>query len=179
MTAMTVRLGCPLLLSLSLEVCEDWRFCPSGDSDDSGDGNVGISCHCHPAGEHPVNAKCRRGISSPFPRLVNPPLRQKNPLIFPTAFTGCNTLHLAGKERVPDVPSGLPYGGRALPCVSAAPRFGYKNGAGDGDSAEGYPKTAVITVTAVTQRMITRRKKGGIPPCHMQSCVSRNARQAA
>ena len=121
MTAMTVRLGRPRLLSLSLEVCEDWRFCPSGDSDDSGDGNVGIPCHCHPAGEHPVNAKCRRGISSPFSRLVNPPLRQKNLLIFPTAFTGCNTLHLAGKERVPDVPSGLPYGDRALPCVSAAP----------------------------------------------------------
>lgn len=179
MTAMTVRLGCPLLLSLPFNVCKDGRFCPSGDSDDSGDGNVGIPCRCHPSGEHPVNAKCRRGISSPFSRLVNPPLRQKNPKIFPTAFTGCNTLHLAGKERVPDVPSGLPYGGRAAPCVSSAFRFGYKNDVGDGDSTEGHPKTTVITVTAVTQRIITCRKKGGIPPCLMQSCVSRNEKPAA
>ena len=116
MTAMTVRLGCPLLQSLLFKVYEEGRFCPSGDSDDSGDGNVGIPFHCHPAGEHPVNAKCRRGIYSPFSRLIKPPLRQKNPKIFPTAFTGCNTLHLAGKERVPDVPSGLPYGGRARPA---------------------------------------------------------------
>ncbi|HEL2198436.1 TPA: hypothetical protein TZE02_002151 [Streptococcus suis] len=43
-----------------------------------------------PTGEHPVNA-----VGKIIP-------------IFPTAFTGCNTLHFALQSRVPDVPSGLP-----------------------------------------------------------------------
>ena len=110
MTAMTVRLGCPLLQSLLFKVYEEGRFCPSGDSDDSGDGNVGIPFHCHPAGEHPVNAKCRRRIYPPFSACKTTPAVRKILPIFPTAFTGCNTLHFALQSRVPDVPSGLPYG---------------------------------------------------------------------
>ena len=61
-----------------------------------------------PTGEHPVNAKCRRGHYSPFSARKAAPCGQKNPPIFPTAFTGCNTLHFAPQSRVPDVPSGLP-----------------------------------------------------------------------
>ncbi|MDE7204494.1 MAG: hypothetical protein K2O91_21945 [Lachnospiraceae bacterium] len=43
----------------------------------------------------------------------------------------------------------------------------------------GYPKTAVTTVTAVTQRAVTRRRKEDDELCHTQSCVSRNAKRAA
>ena len=63
-----------------------------------------------PTGEHPVNAKCRRRHYSPFSARNATPAVRKNLLIFPTAFTGCNTLHFALQSRVPDVPSGLPYG---------------------------------------------------------------------
>ncbi len=63
-----------------------------------------------PAGEHPVNAKCRRRIYPPFSACKTTPAVRKILPIFPTAFTGCNTLHFALQSRVPDVPSGLPYG---------------------------------------------------------------------
>ena len=63
-----------------------------------------------PAGEHPVNAKCRRRIYPPFSTCKTTPAVRKILPIFPTAFTGCNTLHFALQSRVPDVPSGLPYG---------------------------------------------------------------------
>ncbi|HEM3490710.1 TPA: hypothetical protein U1B14_002327 [Streptococcus suis] len=63
-----------------------------------------------PAGEHPVNAKCRRRIYPPFSACKTTPAVRKILPIFPTAFTGCNTLHFALQSRVPDIPSGLPYG---------------------------------------------------------------------
>ena len=63
-----------------------------------------------PAGEHPVNAKCRRRIYPPFSACKTTPAVRKILPIFPTAFTGGNTLHFALQSRVPDVPSGLPYG---------------------------------------------------------------------
>ncbi len=85
------------------------QFCPKCDSYD-GYGVCFAPLRCHPAGEHPVNAKCRRGISPPLGGVSIHPCGQKNPPIFPTAFTGCNTLHFALQSRVPDVPSGLPYG---------------------------------------------------------------------
>ncbi len=57
--------------------------------------------------------------------------------IFPTAFTGCNTLHFALQSRVPDVPSGLPYG-RSYALLSCAVRLRIKEWRHDGDgSCEG------------------------------------------
>ena len=50
------------------------------------------------------------GFTRPFRRVESTPAVRKISPIFPTAFTGCNTLHFALQSRVPDVPSGLPYG---------------------------------------------------------------------
>ena len=202
MTAMTVRLGCPCSCYCPLKCAKIGGSALRVTAMTAVTVISGYPC-CHPSGEHPANAECRRGISSPsLGSFIHPCVRKISP-IFPTAFTGCNTLHLAGKERVPDVPSGLPYDGRASPCVSSALRFGYKDG--------GVAVTAV-TATGVSQNKRhyrhERHRNGGMtaqgvspncrhhchrchpennyPPkerrmclCHMQSCVSRNARQAA
>ena len=53
-------------LSLSCECMYNRRLCPAGGSGDGDDGNIGIPRRCHPAGEHPANARCRRGIYPPF-----------------------------------------------------------------------------------------------------------------
>ncbi|RHU25482.1 MULTISPECIES: hypothetical protein [Clostridiales] len=53
-----------------------------------------------PTGEHPANAKCRRGIHPPFSACKTTPAVRKIHLIFPTAFTGCNTLHFALQRAV-------------------------------------------------------------------------------
>ena len=90
-----------------------------------------------PTGEHPANAKCRRGIHPPFSACKTTPAVRKIHLIFPTAFTGCNTLHFALQSRVPDVPSGLPYG-RSYALLSCAVRLRIKEWRHDGDgSCEG------------------------------------------
>ena len=49
-------------------------------------------------------------FTRPFRSCKTTPAVRKIIPIFPTAFTGCNTLHFALQSRVPDVPSGLPYG---------------------------------------------------------------------
>ena len=77
---------------------------------DGGDGYFGIPRNCHPTGEHPANANAGVGFTRPFRACKTTPAVRKIHLIFPTAFTGCNTLHFALQSRVPDVPSGLPYG---------------------------------------------------------------------
>ena len=103
----------------------------------------------------------RAGVGfSRFPRLVKPPLRLKKPPRFlQHAFAGCNTLHLAGKERVPDVPSGLPLC-RACALLPAACGCGKRRrrrqcrtGLG------GHPKTTVITVTTVTAQRTPAEKR--------------------
>ena len=50
------------------------------------------------------------GFTRPFRACKTTPAVRKISPIFPTAFAGCNTLHFALQSRVPDVPSGLPYG---------------------------------------------------------------------
>ena len=87
-----------------------------------------------PAGEHPVNAKCRRRIYPPFSACKTTPAVRKILPIFPTAFTGCNTLHFALQSRVPDVPSGLPYG-RSYALLSYALRLRIKERRHDGYSS--------------------------------------------
>ena len=139
-----------------------------------------------PAGEHPVNAKCRRRIYPPFSACKTTPAVRKILPIFPTAFTGCNTLHFALQSRVPDVPSGLPYG-RSYALLILRSTLRIKEWQHDGDGScegvfqntviidmtvmqgirvtveavgRGYPKTAVTAVTAVTQRAVYPPKKG-------------------
>lgn len=139
-----------------------------------------------PAGEHPVNAKCRRRIYPPFSACKTTPAVRKILPIFPTAFTGCNTLHFALQSRVPDVPSGLPYG-RSYALLILRSTLRIKEWQHDGDAlargyskntviidmtvmqgirvtveavGRGYPKTAVTAVTAVTQRAVYPPKKG-------------------
>ena len=71
-----------------MSVCEEWRLCPQGDSDDSGDGNVGIPRHCHPTGEHPANANCRRGLYPPFSARKATPASEKSPRFFRQRMQG-------------------------------------------------------------------------------------------
>lgn len=71
---------------------------------------LGYPLPLSPCGRTPHKRKVQAWDFLALLRLVNPPLRSEKSPIFPTAFTGCNTLHLAGKERVPDFPSGLPFG---------------------------------------------------------------------
>ena len=133
-----------------------------------------------PTGEHPANAKCRRGIHPPFSACKTTPAVRKIHLIFPTAFTGCNTLHFALQSRVPDVPSGLPYG-RAYALLSYALRLRIKECRGDG-----YGSCKGVSQNNRHHRHqpsplweITRRRKEDDELCPMQSCVSRNAKRAA
>lgn len=95
----------PVTVTVMRNVC---KFVSSALRMTVGDGYFWIPRNCHPTGEHPANAKCRRGIHPPFSACKTTPAVRKIHLIFPTAFTGCNTLHFALQSRVPDVPSGLP-----------------------------------------------------------------------
>ena len=124
---------------------------------DGGDGYFGIPRNCHPTGEHPANANAGVGFTRPFRRVESTPAVRKISPIFPTAFTGCNTLHFALQSRVPDVPSGLPYG-RSYALLSCALRLRIKEWRHDGDgSCEG-----------VSQNCCHRRHrchpKGSYPP---------------
>ena len=82
-----------------------------------------------PAGEHPVNAKCRRRIYPPFSACKTTPAVRKILPIFPTAFTGCSP---AGQSR------------QLYTALSV------------NDSNRGYPNIAVTTVTAVTRPLCKR-----------------------
>lgn len=66
-----------------------------------------VRCHAHKPNRHPPSV-----CAAHFPRLAAQlPPHRKNLRFFLSASLLCNTLHLAGKERVPAVPSGLPKGG--------------------------------------------------------------------
>ena len=107
----------------------------------------------------PQTLRAGVGFSRLF-RLVKPPLRLKKPPRFlQPAFAGCNTLHLASKESVPDFPSGLPLG-RACALLPAACDCGEKAvPVTVPHRFRGHPKTTVITVTTVTAHKNTRRKR--------------------
>ena len=68
------------------------------DSGDGGDGYFGMPPRrCHPDGRTPRKRMVQGRV---FPRATArkaPPLRPKKSPIFPAAFPGCNTLHLASK----------------------------------------------------------------------------------
>ena len=67
------------------------------DSGDGDDGFIGIPPLLSAlTGEHPKTQVQAWDFLALF-RLVNPPLRSEKSLIFPNAFSGCNTLHLASK----------------------------------------------------------------------------------
>lgn len=84
---------------------------------------------CHPAGEHPANAPCRRGLFSlPSARKATP-AAEKPPRFLQHAFAGCNTLHLAGKVVCQTFPLDSLSAGLA-PC-SPSPTAAGKGGAGD------------------------------------------------
>ena len=74
------------------------------------------------------------GFTRPFRACKTTPAVRKISPIFPTAFAGCNTLHFALQSRVPDVPSGLPYG-RSYALLSYALRLRIKERRHDGYSS--------------------------------------------
>ena len=100
------------------------RQVDSGDGDDGDDGFIGIPpAAVNPYGRTPRKRRVQAwDFLAPF-RLVNPPLRSEKSPIFPNAFTGCNTLHLAGKVVCQTFPlDSLTAGLR--PASSSAFRFG-------------------------------------------------------
>ena len=123
----TVGVKRPLRLSLTLRQSETGQSCPAGDRGDGGDSRFGIPPPLSPFGRTPHKRR-RAGVG--FPRLfrrVKPPLRSEKP----TAFTGCNTLHLASKAVCQTFPLDSLFAGLA-PCFPAACGCGK---GGDGDSA--------------------------------------------
>ena len=120
---------------------------------------LGSPRHCHPYGRTPRKRNMQAWALLALFGSESHPCGQKNPPIFSTAFTGGNTLQFSLQNRVADVPSGLPESrAYALPIL----RLAASDGRMCGDSRRlpwGYPKITVITVTAVTQRTLTRRRK--------------------
>ena len=129
-TVVTVRLGYPLRLSLTLQKSEIRRSCPAGDSGDGGDGYVRM----------PRPVTLRENTPQTLPagvvfsrllRLVKPPLRLKKPSRFlQPAFAGCNTLHLASKVVCQTFPLDSLFAGLA-PCPPPLPSAAGKGGDGD------------------------------------------------
>lgn len=133
---------------------------------------------CHPAGEHPANAPCRRGLFSPLLARKATPAAEKLSQFLQPAFAGCNTLHLASKVVCQTFPLDSLYAGLA-PC-SPPPAAAWNGGAGVSAMRSGRVSHNHRHHCHHRHRpKNTRRKKKGVERlCFMQSCVFRNARQA-
>lgn len=133
---------------------------------------------CHPAGEHPANAPCRRGLFSPLSARKATPAAEKPSRFLQPAFAGCNTLHLASKVVCQTFPLDSLSAG-LTPC-SPPPAAAGKGGAGDSAMRFGRVSHNHRHHCHHRHRLknTRRKKKGAERLCHTQSCVSRNARQA-
>ena len=78
---------------------------------------------CHPAGEHPVNAKCRRGHYSPFSARKATPAVRKIPRFFRLRLQGVTHYTLPCKVVCQTFPLDSLNAG-LTPCLSCAFRFG-------------------------------------------------------
>ena len=117
------------------------------------------SAPCHPAGEHPANAPCRRGLFSPLSARKATPAGEKNrPGFFGPLLQGvthytwqaksCARLSLwtPFMQGLRPAPRRLRLRGKAVP-VTVLCHLG------------GYPITAVITVTTVTAQRTPAEKR--------------------
>ena len=107
---------------------------------------LGCPQRCHPSGEHPENAPHRRGIYSPFFRLVNPSCVRKIPGFFRQRLQGVTHYTLPARwcarrslwtpfmQGLRPAPRRLRLREKAVP-VTVLCHLG------------GYPITTVITVT--------------------------------
>ena len=158
MTVVTAMSGYPLRLSLTTQQSEIRRSCPSGGRH-GGDGNASPSAPCHPAGEHPANAPCRRGLFSPLSARKATPAAEKNrPGFFSPLLQGVTHYTLQARscarlslwtpfmQGLRPAPRRLRLRGKAVP-VTVLCHLG------------GYPITAVITVTTVTAQRTPAEKR--------------------
>ncbi len=99
-----------MLLSTTFRLKQNRRLCPLRDGHDDDDGVFGIPPPLSSlTGEHPINTNA--GMAFPRPSSARKPIPavRKIPRFFRLRLQGV-TLHFALQSRVPDVPSGLPYG---------------------------------------------------------------------
>lgn len=150
--------GYPLSLSRTTQQSEIYRFCPTGGRR-GGDNNAFPSAPCHPAGEHPANAPCRRGLFSPLSARKATPAAEKNrPGFFSPLLQGVTHYTLQARscarlslwtpfmQGLRPAPRRLRLRGKAVP-VTVLCHLG------------GYPITAVITVTTVTAQRTPAEKR--------------------
>lgn len=151
-------LGYPLRLSLMTQQSEIRRSYPSGGRC-GGDDNAFPSAPCYPAGEHPANAPCRRGLFSPLSARKATPAAEKNrPGFFSPLLQGVTHYTLQARscarlslwtpfmQGLRPAPRRLRLRGKAVP-VTVLCHLG------------GYPITAVITVTTVTAQRTPAEKR--------------------
>ena len=126
MTVRTVGLGCPC--------CCHGAYLKNGGSARRVTAmtvrtvRLGYPRRCHPAGEHPANAKCRRGLYPPFSACKATPVSEKSPRFFRQRVQGVTHYTLQARSVCQTFPlDSLMVAGRT-PCVSAAFHHGYKNG---------------------------------------------------
>ena len=136
------------------------RLCPKCGSYDGYGVCFGTSCRCHPSGEHPINAKCRRGIYSPPSARKATPAVRKILRFFRLRLQGVTHYTLPCKVVCQTFPLDSLKAGLA-PCPSSAWRLRMEECAvTGGGSRGGIPKTPSPPSPTVTLWKITRRKKG-------------------
>lgn len=134
---------------------------------------------CHPAGEHPANAPCRRGLFSPLSaRKATPAAEKKRPGFYSPLLQGVTHYTLQARRVCQTFPLDSLSAGLA-PC-SPPPAAAGKGGAGVSAMRSGRASHNHRHHCHHRHRpKNTRRKKKGVERlCLTQSCVSRNARQA-
>ena len=162
MTAMKVRSGRPCSCRCPLKNAEIGGSALRVTAMTAVTGMLGYPC-CHPSGEHPINAKCRREHYSPFSARKTTPASEKSPRFFRLRLQGVTHYTLQARSVCQTflLDSLMVAGLRpAYPLLCASDTRTVSAIAVTVTGRGGYPKTAVITVTAVTPRTFTRRKKG-------------------
>ena len=127
-TVVTLRLGCPRYRHCQRAYVESGGFARRVTLVTVVTLILGYPRRCHPTGEHPANANCRRGLYPPFSARKATPASEKSFRFFRQRMQGVTHYTLQARSVCQTFPLDSLMVAGLTPCVSSAFHFGYKNG---------------------------------------------------